>query len=733
MIRIVPQRALRLLAALLASFAAASPHAAPFVYVSRSTANEVAVYDAATNTLAATIPVGNRPFPIAISPDATRVLVGNGLGNTVDVIETAGHTVIATIPVGVNPYGIVINPAGTRAWVVNYGSISGSSVNVIDLATNTVVNTLSVPSSGGGVGITPDGTRVYVTLGGNNSVVVLDAVTDAVVTTIANVGSSPWGVAFSPDGSRAYVTNYASGNVSVIDTATNTVLARWTVGNNPVGISVSGDGARIYVANSGSDTLSIVDTTMGIMLNNLPVGSRPFGAATHPDGRMIYVTNSGTFQGNGSLMVVDGAANVILATVPTGLYAGTVGNYISPYTPPGAPTSLAAAPGDGKATVSFTAPFSDGGTPITQYYANCGLQTVQGTVSPIVVTGLTNGATVACRVFAMNARGQGPWSTSVNVTPAARPGAPSVTGVTRGNASVSVAFAPPSSNGGAAITGYTATCGNQSQTGTATPIVVTGLTNGTPVTCTVFATNVIGDGAPSAPSASVTPMTVPGAPVVTSVVRGAGIVTLTFDPPADDGGGGLIGNYHVACQPGDLLLSGMGSPLVVEGLEDEDATYECTLSAVNEVGPGAPAAITVLPRPATDVAVTVSNGTDYVYGGSDVSYTIDVTNLGANAANGTRIVDDADPTFTSRTWTCTGNGAQCPSASGTGDIDFVADLPAGASLRIVLSVHVAAAPETPLTYGVAVTAPGSVRDTNAANNSATDGPDPVGLFHDGFD
>jgi hypothetical protein len=96
------------------------------------------------------------------------------------------------------------------------------------------------------------------------------------------------------------------------------------------------------------------------------------------------------------------------------------------------------------------------------------------------------------------------------------PGAPTIGTAVAGNTTVSVAFTAPSSNGGSTITGYTATCGTQSVSGSTSPIVVTGLTNGTPVTCSVLATNAVGNGASSAASNSVTPVAPASAPVVGS-------------------------------------------------------------------------------------------------------------------------------------------------------------------------------------------------------------------------
>jgi YD repeat-containing protein len=82
------------------------------------------------------------------------------------------------------------------------------------------------------------------------------------------------------------------------------------------------------------------------------------------------------------------------------------------------------------------------------------------------------------------------------------PGAPSLGRLIPGNGFLRVLFSPPASNGGAAITSYTATCtGNgvtRTATGTSAPLTVTGLTNGLSYACSVQATNSAGSGAASA-------------------------------------------------------------------------------------------------------------------------------------------------------------------------------------------------------------------------------------------
>lgn len=73
--------------------------------------------------------------------------------------------------------------------------------------------------------------------------------------------------------------------------------------------------------------------------------------------------------------------------------------------------------------------------------------------------------------------------------------------------SVKVAFTAPSCVGGGAITSYTAVanCGSKFGSGSSSPITVTGLTNCTAYTFTVYATNAYGPSAYSASSNSVTP------------------------------------------------------------------------------------------------------------------------------------------------------------------------------------------------------------------------------------
>ena len=188
----------------------------------------------------------------------------------------------------------------------------------------------------------------------------------------------------------------------------------------------------------------------------------------------------------------------------------------------GPPTIGTATAASGRATVSWTAPAFDGGSPITGYVVTpyvstwTGLpRTFNATATTQTITGLTNGWPYRFRVQAINNIGTGTYSAASNrVTPTgpSAPGPPTIGTATAASGRATVSWTAPAFDGGSPITGYVVTPYVSTWTGlprtfnaTATTQTITGLTNGWPYRFRVQAINNIGTGTYSAESNRATP------------------------------------------------------------------------------------------------------------------------------------------------------------------------------------------------------------------------------------
>jgi YVTN family beta-propeller protein len=78
------------------------------VYISNGGEASVSVIDVASNTVLATVPVGQRPWNMALTPDGKKLYVANGRSGTVSVIDTQRNVWLRDVVVGKLPWGVVI-------------------------------------------------------------------------------------------------------------------------------------------------------------------------------------------------------------------------------------------------------------------------------------------------------------------------------------------------------------------------------------------------------------------------------------------------------------------------------------------------------------------------------------------------------------------------------------------------------------------------------------------------
>ena len=361
-----------------------------------------------------------------------------------------------------------------------------------------------------------------------------------------------------------------------------------------------------------------------------------------------------TFNSTATTQTVTGLTNgssytftvAAINAIGTGAASGQ-SNAVTPATVPGAPTIGTATFGNASATVTWTAPASNGGAAITGYVVTPykggfaqATQTFNSAATTETVTGLTNGSSYTFKVAAINSVGTGAQSAASNsVTPATTPSAPTITAAVPANTTVAITWTAPASNGGSAITGYVVTpyIGGTAQAAqtfnnTATTETATGLTNGTAYTFTVAAINAIGTGAQSAASASVTPATTPGAPTIGTATPGVGSAIVTWTAPASNGGSAITGYkvtpYKAGVAQTAQTFNSAATTETVTGLANNTA-YTFTVAAINVMGTGpASTQSNSVTTPTTPGTPTIGTATAGV-GSATVTWTAPASNGGA--------------------------------------------------------------------------------------------------------
>lgn len=253
------------------------------------------------------VAVGRTPHEIVFAPDRRTAYVSdNGIlwmtdagdgGNTISIIDLATRRKTGVIDLGQNrrPHGMDVNPkngqlvvtvenpsglllldpverkvlrrydtGGTKPHMVlldrqakwAYVSNSGSgTLGAVNLETGKV-NVISVGENPQGAAMTRDGKRLYVTASVGNSIAVIDAERQLLVSKIAT-GKGPGRVALTPD-EKTLVYNMQLGErLGFADVATLRQTQLVTLPGPPLSLTLSADGQRAYLGIQDMDKIVV--------------------------------------------------------------------------------------------------------------------------------------------------------------------------------------------------------------------------------------------------------------------------------------------------------------------------------------------------------------------------------------------------------------------------------------------------------------------------------------------
>lgn len=531
-------------------------------------------------------------------------------------------------------------------------ALNGSTIR--DAAGNNAILTLASPGAANSLG--------------NNKALVIDGV----VPTVTSVNSS------TANGT------YNTGNS--IDVQVNFSEAVTVTGTPQLTLETGATDRTInYASGSGTSTLTFNYTVQAgdisgdldyVATSSLALGGGTIRDAAGNDATLTLASpGAANSLGNNKALVIDGVAPSVSSIVVSG-----------------SPTAAAT-------SVNFTVTFNESVTGVSTDDFALGITgTANGTIASVsgsgssftvTVSGIVGNGTIKVNLNASTNIADG----AGNIGPAAFTSgsshtvaiptvadAPTIGTATAGDGQVSVAFMAPVNNGGSAITGYTVTSnpGNITAGGngfTTSPIVVTGLTNGTAYTFTVKATNGVGDSVASVASNEATPkgnQTItfpnPGAqnfgttPTLTATAdsaTGTDNLTVTFSSSTT--------GVCTITSGGALTFVTAGSCTIDADQAGDSATNAATTATetftVNAIVPGAP---TIGSATAGDTQATVTFSAPVSTGGAPIlagGYTVTANSGGATGTGSsspitvTGLTNGVAYTFTVTATNSAGTGA----------------------------------------------------------------------------
>ena len=242
------------------------------------------------------------------------LVVANKAEATASLINLDSGEVVATLPTGDGPHEVGISPDGRRAMVTNYGrrGSPGQSLTLLDIPSASVLKTIDLGEYRSPHGVEwLDGSRVAVTVEANQALIVVDIENATVSSAIQTGQQTSHMVALDPARQRAYTSNIGSGSLTVLDLEKGERLENIETGKGAEGLTVAGRDGRIWVTNREDDTITVIDGDSLDALKTFPSEGFPIRATATSKGQVL-VTRARA----GDLVIYDAASFEQMRVVP---------------------------------------------------------------------------------------------------------------------------------------------------------------------------------------------------------------------------------------------------------------------------------------------------------------------------------------------------------------------------------------------------------------------------------
>jgi len=284
------------------------------VFVTNEKSDNITVINSKTLKVETTIPIGDRPRGIHLSPDRSELYVAIGNENVIKVVDPETLKILRQFHAGSDPEDFAVHPNG-EIYISNEDAAKAS---VFNPKTGRKLTEIDVGLEPEGVAISPDGKFVVVTSESSSLLHVIKVPENTIIKNII-VGARPRSAIFNSDGTLVYASSEIGGEIQKVDMKSLKIIDSVKLTSDsakPKDLRLSKDEKTLYVAGGRANSVFVLDAENMKVLKEIPVGKRVWGLAMNRDKSRLFTTDGVT----GTVSVIDTSDNKVIKTIKVGKF-----------------------------------------------------------------------------------------------------------------------------------------------------------------------------------------------------------------------------------------------------------------------------------------------------------------------------------------------------------------------------------------------------------------------------